>query len=167
GSDVIDTAVTPDGTTAVVTSFSSARATILDLTTSPPTVTGTLTTPMAAEDVAITCAPNCFAVVADGGNASTIISIDIAGKRIASTLNLPVSAEGITVTSSGLVLVNSFTGNTIRVVSLSSTGILSDTGVSVSSGGIGPINVTVSPNGRIALVANLNSSSVGVLQVAN
>lgn len=166
GLGAISTAVTPDGRTAVVSIFEAARVTFLDLLTSTPTITGSVTTPMAAEDIAIRCSPDCFALIADGGSSTTVVSVDIAGKKIASTLNLPVTTEGITVTPAGQVLINSFSAGTVRVASVSATGILSDTGVSVSSGGGGPINVTVSPNSRVALVANVNAGSIGVQAIA-
>jgi hypothetical protein len=167
-SDAIDVAVTPDGKTAVVTGFSPRKVYFVDLTTETPTVTGSVNTPMSAEDIVVTCPSACYALVADGGSATSIVSINIATKTIVSTLNLPVSAQGITVTRNGLVLVNAYNNvSTIRVISLSSTGVLTDTGTTVNGGGNGALNVTPSPNGKLALVANVDSGSVGVLQIAD
>jgi DNA-binding beta-propeller fold protein YncE len=53
------------------------------------------------------------------------------------------------------------------VLTLAANGTLVDTGVSVSTGGSGPINVEVSPDGQMALVANLNSGTIGVLRIAS
>ena len=167
GGDLNSVAVTPDGATAVITSFGASSVTFIDLLASPPTTTGTVTTPIRAEDIAISCAPICFALVTGGEDSNRIVSVDIAGKRIASTLNLLGNATGITTTPAGQVLINSSSTNTIRIASLSSTGILSDTGVSVSTGSNSrPNDVTVSPNGRLALVANFSSNSIGVLAIA-
>jgi DNA-binding beta-propeller fold protein YncE len=123
---------------------------------------------MSAEDIEITCpSSTCYALVADGGGVTTIASINLSTKSVVSSINLPVSSQGITVTPGGQVLVNSFDSNVVRVVSMSASGVLTDTGKSVTTGGTGALNVTVSPDGKTALVANLNGNSVGVLQVAN
>ncbi len=167
GSDVIDVAVSPDGNRALVTSFGARRVTFLDLTVDPPAVLGNLSVPLSAEDVDITCTSSGFALITDGGGSRTVTSVDVATQSIVNTITLPVTAQGVDVTPDGsLALVNAFNNNVIRVVSISPMGVVADTGVSVSSGGSGPINVTVSPNGERALVANFSSRNIGVLGIA-
>lgn len=167
GSDVIDVAVSPDGNRALVTSFGARRVTFLDLTVDPPAVLGNLSVPLSAEDVDITCTSSGFALITDGGGSRTVTSVDVATQSIVNTITLPVTAQGVDVTPDGsLALVNAFNNNVIRVVSISPVGVVADTGVSVSSGGSGPINVTVSPNGERALVANFSSRNIGVLGIA-
>jgi DNA-binding beta-propeller fold protein YncE len=172
---VIDVAVTPDGRTAVATSFSNQRVSFVDLSVSPPVVTGSLQAPIFAEDVHISVTPSGYAVVADGGNSTTVFSINIAAQQIVNSVQLPLSAEGITVLPDrGIVLINSFNaplvvGNevrNVRVLNLAADGRLSDTGVTVPSGGVGAINLEPSPTGQLALVANWSSNSVGVVRIA-
>ncbi|HKD15303.1 MAG TPA: Ig-like domain-containing protein [Candidatus Angelobacter sp.] len=165
GSDVIDVAVSPDGSTAAVTSFSGQRVTFIDLTSQPPVVTGSVGTPIAAEAVAFT-PDGRFVVVTDGGGSTIVVSIDVAAKSIVSTISLPVSAQGVAVTPTNTVLANAFNNAVVRTLTISSAGTLTDTG-SVASGGSGPINVAVSPNGQLALVPNWSSNNVGILRIAN
>jgi hypothetical protein len=167
GSDVIDVAISPDGTTALATSFGSRVVTFLDLTVSPPKIRGSVTIPIYAEKVEMSVSPSGFAVVSDGGGSTTIVAIDVANMKIASTLGLPVSTEGIAFTPSGTVLVSSFGNSVVRVVNMTGAGILSDSGVSLTTGGTGTINVSASPDGRLALTANWSSNNIGVLAITN
>lgn len=169
GPDALDIAVTPDGRTALVTRFYSKSVTFLDLTTTPPTVMGTTSAPINAEDVHIATTPDGFAVVTDGtaSPGNIIFSMNIATRQVVSTLQLPVQAQGITVVPGrGIVLVNDFGAGVVRVVGLAADGVLIDTGLSVSTGGSGAINVEVSPDGQLALAANFSSGSIGVLHIA-
>src|SRR5207253_2677893 len=61
GNDVIDVAVTPDGRTAVVTGFEHKKITFVDLTTTPPSIAGSIDTAIAAEDVDTSTTPGGFA----------------------------------------------------------------------------------------------------------
>jgi hypothetical protein len=54
GSAPLDAAVTADGRVGLVTTFFSFGLEIFDLTTSPPTVTGTVGIPLNAEDIDMT-----------------------------------------------------------------------------------------------------------------
>ncbi|HWZ46409.1 MAG TPA: Ig-like domain-containing protein [Candidatus Saccharimonadales bacterium] len=164
GSDIIDVAVSPDGSIAAVSSFSAARVTFIDLRSQPPVVTGFVSTPIAAEAVAFT-PDGRFVVVTDGGGSTTVVSIDVNARKIASTVALPVTAQGVAVTATNKVLVNAFNNAVVRTLNISSAGILTDVG-SVATGGSGPINVAASPNGQLALVANFNSANLGILRVA-
>jgi len=164
GSDVIDVAVSPDGTRAAVSSFSAQRVTFIDLTAQPPAITGFVSTPIAAEAVVFT-PDGKFVVVTDGGGSTTVVSIDVVAQRIASTIALPVTSQGVAVTVNNKVLVNAFNNGVVETLNISPTGILTDTG-SVSATGSGPINVAASPNGQLALVPNNNSSNVGILRIS-
>jgi hypothetical protein len=164
GSDVIDVAVSPDGTVAAVSSFSAQRVTFLDLTSQPPVATGFVGTPIAAEAVAFT-PDGKFVVVTDGGGSRTIVAINAATRTISSTLTQPVTSQGVTVTVGNKVLTNAFDNGLVDTLNISTLGGLTDTGT-VSSGGAGPINIAASPNGQLALVANFNSSNLGILRIA-
>ena len=172
--NALDVATTPDGKQAVVTSF-DGKIVFLDLTTTPPTVVRTITTPIANEDVHVTITPAGYALVADGAPNSKVLSIDIATGQIVTALSVPFEAQGITaVPDQGIVLVNSFPlpppgqpqpPGVVHVLALAADGTLSDTKLSVSTGGNGAINVTVSPDGRLALVANFDSGNIGILGI--
>jgi len=164
GSDVIDVAVSPDGTRAAVSSFSAQRVTFIDLTAQPPVTTGFVSTPIAAEAVAFT-PDGKFLVVTDGGGSTLVVSIDVAAQKIASTIALPVTSQGVAVTVNNKVLVNAFGNGVVGTLNISPTGILTNTGT-VSATGSGPINVAASPNGHLALVADFNSSNLGILRIA-
>ena len=163
GSDVLDVAVSPDGSKAAVSSFEAARVTFIDLTSQPPVILGSVSTPLLAEAVAFT-PDGKFVVVTDGGSATTAVSIDVNAKAIVTTLSLPVSGQGVAVTPTNQVLINAFDYGVVRVLNISGAGVLTDMGsVAVGSN---PINVESSPNGQLALTANFGASSVGVLQIA-
>jgi hypothetical protein len=164
GSDVIDVAVSPDGSTAAVSSFSSARVTFIDLRQQPPVVTGFVSTPILAEAVAFT-PDGKFVVVTDGGGSTTVVAIDVNAKVISSTVALPVTSQGVTVTAGNKVLVNAFNSNVIETLNISPTGVLSDTGP-VSAGGSSPINIAASPNGQVALAADWGSGNLGILSIS-
>lgn len=163
GSDVIDVAVSPDGTTAVVSSFIAQRVTFVDLTSQPPAVTGSVSVPLLAEAVAFT-PDGKFVVVTDGGGSTNVVSINVATKTVSSTLALPVAAEGVAVTINNQVLVVAFDQSLIRILNISPSGVLTDAG-SVSPGA-NPINVAASPNGQLALTANQGSSNLGILRLS-
>lgn len=167
----IDAVVTPDGHTALVTLFDPARVDFFDLTTSPPTRTGTLSVPFAAEDIDIGCTSSGFALVTDGGGSGLVLSVNVTTRTIANTLTLPVgvTAQAVDVTHDGtLALVAGSNTNTVRVLLVNpTTGVLTDTGVNVPRGlSLEPNNVTISPTRRTALVANRRSNAVDVLSIS-
>jgi hypothetical protein len=164
GSDAIDVAVTSDGTQALVASFGAARLTYVDLTVSPPVVTGYTPIPFASEDISICCASGGYAVITDGGLETRAVSVDLATRTIVNTLELSLYVQANAVSPDGsLVLMTSYPNSLVRVCELSPAGVLTDTGVNVSVG-LAAINVTFSPDGRRALVARTNGS-VSVLGI--
>jgi len=177
----LDVATTPDGQQAVVTSF-DGKVVFLDLTASPPAIVRTITTPIPNEDVHITLSPAGYALIADGAPNSQILSVDIATGLIVTALTVPYQAQGITaLPDKGIVLVNSFGSvcpagqqcpptllqgpGQVHVLNLAANGVLSDTELTLPTGGDGAINVTVSPDGRLALVANIASANIGILRI--
>ena len=169
-SNLLDVAVTPDHTTALVTGFFDQKVTFVDLTTNPPTVTGSVALGFLAEDIDIDAA-GTFAVVADGdpaGGSKKVSSINIATKTVVSTLTLGADAHGATfVPNHNLVLVNSAFSNTVRVLTIDGTGTLTDNGTFVSiAGDAGPLNVQPSPDGSMALVTNFLAGTITVLHIS-
>ncbi len=167
GSGLLDVAVSPDGSTAVASRFLPRELVFLDLTVDPPEVAGTLPVVFHPEDVDISSSG--FALVAGGSNSNLVLSIDVNRRRVEDALTLPVGAQAVAVAPDGsLALVASSAEDSIRVVELDPTGGLTDTGLSVPSGTRYPINVEISPDGRIALVTNgsiLGGNAVGVLRI--
>lgn len=172
GSAPLDAAVTADGRVGLVTTFFSCGLEIFDLTTSPPTVTGTVGIPLNAEDIDMTCTTTGFALITDGGPSSNgVVSVDLTNALVTNAILLfGATAQAVDVTPDGaLALVAGHTSNTIRVVLVDpTTGQLTDTEVDVPRGSPrGPLNVTISPNGRIALVANGTPiNTIDVLSIA-
>ena len=177
----LDVAITPDGQQAVVTSF-DGKVVFLDLTTSPPTIVRTITTPIPNEDVHIALSPAGYALIADGAPNSKVLSVNIATGEIVTALTVPFEAQGITaLPDQGIVLVNSFGSvcpieqtcpptllqgpGQVHVLNLAANGVLTDTQLTLPTGGDGAINVTVSPDGRLALVANIGSANIGILRI--
>jgi len=170
---VLDIAITRDCNTAVVTSFPSQLITLVDLQTDPPTIAGSVLMPGAFSPEDVVCTPSGHALIADGGFDNRVLSVDIASQAVVSDLTLAVDAESVDVSPDGtLVLVTSLQSDVVRVLGLSPTGVLTDTGVSVQTSNDpnefvdpDPLNVTISPNGRRALVAHDGSQQVGILDI--
>lgn len=171
GSTGIDAVVTPDGGTALVTLFNPQQINFFDLYTSPPTLTGTMSLPLNAEDISIGCTSSGFALITDGGTIGRVVSVNVTTRTIAHSIVLSggATAQAVDVTHDGtLALVAGTNSNTVRLLLVDpTTGVLTDTGVNVPRGSsVNPNNVTISPTGRTALVTNSLSNSVDVLAIS-
>lgn len=164
GPEPIGASVTPDGSTALISNFASGTVTLVDLTTTPPSVRGTPVSVGTNESTAVT-SDSRFAVTADGSFFSVPVSaIDIASGTVVSTLNMPATGVAITPDNS-TVLVGDFNDNAFAVLTLSSQGVLADTGQRVpNTGGSDQRTITISPDGHFALATNL-SGSITVLSI--
>ncbi len=168
GSSSVDVVVTEDGTKALVTLFTPQRLNVFDLTTSPPTLTADIPMTLGASDIDLACTATGFALITDGAFAGRVLSVDVNSPVpvIVSTLNLPVGASAVDVTPDGsLALVTGLFTNTVRVVLVSPTGVLTDSGVTLGAS-TAPINVAISPRGRTALVARFQVGGVAVLSIS-
>jgi YVTN family beta-propeller protein len=164
GSNPIGVSMTPDGSRALIANFNSGTVTFLDLTATPPVVIGTpLATGGSTESVAIT-ASGQFAVTAGNGANISVRSIDIATRTILSTL--VTTASAVTITPDGrTVILADFGLGRLQILSLSTAGVLTSTGVTVANAG-GPLSMAMAPNGRWALVSNFNNGDVSVLRIS-
>lgn len=101
----LDAAVTPDGMTALVTSFVDQRVYFIDLTDlTNPTVLGNVQLDMFAEDVTIS-PDGEYALVTDGGFSSKIIVIDIQARTvIQEAQDRPVLANAVAIAPGGTIL---------------------------------------------------------------
>lgn len=163
----IDVAVSPDGTTGLVTLFTPNQLLRFDLTTSPPTLNApALGVPLFAEDVDLTCTPTGLALITDGAASNNIVSVDTTTTpmTVVTDLTLPFPAHAVEVSPDGsLAVVASVFADRVQFVGVSPTGILTNLGNLPSVNG--PINVDISPNGNIALVPNLFDGTVSVFDL--
>jgi YVTN family beta-propeller protein len=160
----IGVSMTADGTTALVSDF-SGFVTFVDLTTSPPSVRGTpLGIGTATESTAIT-GDGRFAVTVDGSNFTVnVSSIDIANKAIINTVRMPATAVAIT-PDNRTVIISDYNNNQFSILSLSSQGILTDTGRRIPGNGSGAGPIAIAPGGAFALVTNYFTDDVSVLRI--
>jgi len=160
-----DATETPDGSTALISSFAPGLVTFIDLTTTPPSIKGSpLSIGTLTESTAITT-DGRFAVTADGACPKThVSSIDIASQTIVNTLSLVATAVAIT-PDNGTVIIGDDCANQFSILALSAQGVLSDTGVRVpNTVGTGLHTIAVAPDGNFALATNL-SGSITVLRI--
>lgn len=136
GDDIFDVAVTSDGKTAIVASFTSSKIHFIDLTDPRnPVYLSSLVIPFAAEDIALTT-DDRYALVSDGGYTSFVVVIDIATRTQASLLDMTniltddagtaysAYANSVSVAPDGTVLMADYFGGAIHVATLAADGAL-------------------------------------------
>ncbi|WMJ79878.1 hypothetical protein RBU49_13530 [Clostridium sp. MB40-C1] len=163
--DYIYITIAPDNSRAVVTSFSSSTLIQLDLLQEPPVVIDIELDPppsLPFEDVDIT-PDGRFALIADGGGTTAVRSYSLLNKTMLSKLSAIANAIAVSPNGNGLVLVVETGDYKARSFNIDNNGILTDTGVETNTGGLRPINLTFSPDGKFAFVANRISNDVGIL----
>lgn len=171
GRTAIDVNVTPDGRTAIVCLSQPQRLDFYDLMTSPPTRTGTLALSLPPGDIDLACTQSGLALIVSGAGNNRVVCLNVNTRTIVNTLTLPIDAQAQAVELSHdgtLALVAGSLTNTVRVIRVDpATGVLTDTGVNVPRGSsLEPTNITISPNGRTALVVNRGSQGVDVLRIS-
>jgi YVTN family beta-propeller protein len=165
-------AVSHDGSTAVVAnqgvvSFNpvtlASRLVFINTNSFPPAVVGFAPLSFVPSNVAIT-SDGRFAVAFGG----SISSVDMTTQTVISQLN-NVGFGAVAITPDNRTIIVTAVGpNNIegfRVLTLSSAGVLSNTGVFLANPGRGALSVTIAPNGRFALVANTQSADVTILLI--
>jgi hypothetical protein len=167
-------AVNTAGTLAAVTNFSSNRVDFLDLTVSPPVVSGSsvstvlTTAPFVAlfpEDLVFS--PDGACLLVSDGIPGYVASIDVTNRTLVTSLTTVQSqaVEFIPNNSNNIVLTADRSGNLIHVLTLGTGCALNDTGTAIATPGDAPINITGLPNGQRALVAH-RDGTVGVLSIS-
>lgn len=164
-SDILDVDITNDNTKAAVTSFNIPKLVEIDLTTEPPVLQSVIESPSYLEDVSIT--PNSrFAVSVDGNNASqNIVSVNLLNQSIKF---IPADAQAVAVSpnGNGHILTARYSAGRVRLYLIDENGDITDTG-SESQVNDSPINITYSPNGDFAFVANIRGQEIVVLDTSN
>ena len=169
-------AITPDGTRAYVTNYTSNTVTPIDLATGRARCQIHLASNAGPAGIAIT-PDGTTAYVTDAGApgtlGDTITPIDLATDKTEAPITVGSGPQGIAITPNGQrayvadagAVVSGQTGtygSTVTPVDLKSKTALSPIKV-----GNAPIAVTITPDGSTALVANLNSGSVSPIDIAN
>ena len=169
GYDFVDTAITNDCISAVVTSDFLQTLVEINTQLEPPKVVAIQEGQSSMADIDIT-PDNQFAVTVTGLNHPfNIQSFSLQENKFVSTLPIPFDAVGIAVSpnGNGLVLIGRSSANTVRRFMLEPNGMLFDTGQEIISGGTRPFNIAFTPDGNFAFVANLIGNSIGVLDTQN
>jgi hypothetical protein len=168
GANAAGVSVTPDDSKAFVSPiFSSVGLRVFDLTKSPPAY---------LTDININNSNSTLVnfVTSDGrfvltGYNSTALSIDTTTYKIISSITFPAGAavNQMAVTPDGRTVILTDAGHNIfRILSLSTTGVLSDTGKTISYNFVGwTSNLAMAPNGHFALMANPSASYISILRI--
>lgn len=158
----IGIAVNPAGTLAAVSNFLANRIDFLDVTASPPAVTGasvSFTSPaLFPEDLVFSSDGACLLV--SDGRPGFVASVDVTNRTVVTSLS-DVQSQAVEVIPNNpdnLVLTADQLGNVIHALTLGAGCALTDTGTAVPTTGTGPTNITALPNGQRALVSNLDGT---------
>jgi Ca2+-binding RTX toxin-like protein len=149
-----DVLITPDLKRGFVTNFNS-QVFVIDLTTSPPSLAGgTNPIPISNVGLDLSISPDGkFLVVSDGNSIEPISIIDIVAQAEISTFSTGEGTTSVEVCTDGSVLAASFLGDTVRRLTLSGAGTLTDTGEVLSV--IAPMNVYCAPDAQSGVVIQL------------
>ncbi|MBN1878047.1 MAG: tandem-95 repeat protein [Anaerolineae bacterium] len=167
-----DVAVTPDGSTALISNFGDSAVFLVDVTNpiSPSLITS-VTLPFFAEDIDIS-ADGRYALVTDGGFSSMVASIDIPSATLVYTAELGTrNAQAVEIAPDGTIIVPDYSGGAIHTLLLIESGEIITTGHTYTYTYPGleelpwPINVSLSPDGQTLIVCNAFTSTVGVYQI--
>jgi hypothetical protein len=154
-----DCAITADGRRGFFTNFNST-ITVVDLTTTPPSqapAPNPISIGNPGEDTSLS-ADQRFLVVCDGSRVAPISVIDVATQTVVSEFNSGSDCNSVDVCSDGSVLFTSFNTSRARRLTLSASGILTDTGESLALTQQ-PNNINCSPHAQAGAV-ELRTTSV-------
>lgn len=160
-----DIVVSPDGTRAYASRFSTLNTvTVIDITTSPPILAGgnnPIQTTTPALDLSLS-ADGRYLVVSDGAAAANPITIiDTQTQTVIGTLRPDTDRSSIDVCKSGSdVFMGAASSGNVRRLTLSNTGILADTAQVLGQGSSQPNNVACAPGGTTGVVVNRGTSDL-------
>lgn len=150
----IDVAVSQDGKTAFFSA--KTRLTRVDLTTSPPTETGRVTLPdglwWGNPSVELTSTGLALVTYESFNRDTPVLAVDTDSMTIVGTLYLGIDrSEAVDTTADGsLAVVASYLDHGLHFVDIAPDGSLTETGF--VAGYLAGVNITISPNGHIAIV---------------
>jgi DNA-binding beta-propeller fold protein YncE len=168
GQFLLDVAITPDERYALVSNFYGQTVYRIDISDpTNPTLAGSVNIGFDAEDIAI--APNGqFAVVVDGGNENQIAFINLSSFSLNGVYTLTTSsgeAQAIAIVPDNQTIIICDTDSNRIIygqVNPTINGLISESTLPTGSD---PVNVTISPDGNTALVANGADTTVSVFQI--
>ncbi|GEM_PF-282086 len=164
-----DVAVSPDGTTAVVSNFGDSTIHFIDMTNpTEPLPLGTVIMPMFAEDVTFT-PDGKFVLVTDGGFSESIVVVDSASRTLVEDFREPgLYANSVSVGPDGTVLVVDYFAGKVHALTIDDQGHLTLMGsyaVFIDINGeatldkgkhmIRPVNLFIAPDGKTVLVPDV------------
>ena len=167
--DATGVSLNPAQTLAAVSNFNTNRIDFLDLTVSPPVVSGasvTFTSPaLFPEDMVFS--PDGACLLVSDGRPGAVASVDVVNRVVVSSLPTVQSqaVEFIPNNPNNIVLTADQVGNVIHVLTLGAGCTLTDTGTTVATPGTGPRNVTALPDGTVALVSH-QDGPIGILSIS-
>ncbi len=152
--------ITPDGRTAVISSFDDHVLYFIDLSNpTNPVLLGSTPVDFRPEDMDVT-PDGKFVLVTDGGAANKIVCVNVSTRSVAQDLNLDNGAQAVAISSDGqTVLAADYDRMKVLVFLLNpATGILSlQNTINLSTN---PINITISPDGKTAVAVSEGGSKI-------
>ena len=150
GSSLQGTAITPDGTTAIVVDTGLNTINFIDI--SLIQLVDSLPVPYPTGSIAITTDGTQALVPCEAG----IVVVDVATKVITATISTSTSATGIAVTPDG-TLALAVCGSSVAVIDLSSSSIIATIPLPLSG-----VSIAISSDGTLALVTYPYGSVIAI-----
>jgi DNA-binding beta-propeller fold protein YncE len=164
--DIVDIAVTPDFTKAVVTSSDSKKLFLINLEEQTPFIENTINVPTPLADVDIT--PDGRFAVSVGGSSDMPLNMVSYGFSNQLTGIVPADAQAVAISPNwnGRMLTVRYDEGRVRLYLLDGNGRITDTGSESLINGT-PINITYYKDGNFAFVADYTGNQVVVLDTSN
>lgn len=176
---VLDVALIKNGKQALISTFGNRRVHLVDLKDpTNPVLIGSITLPFFAEDIAIT-SNGKTALVTDGGFSSAVAFIDIKTWTLTNVIELEgMDAQAVAIARNNLVILADYFGGMVHYGRLNKAGNGFESLRSMAlcegapdnatdcEGLLGwPVNVSISPNGRTAIVASAFTGELFVFRI--
>lgn len=159
-SNAMDVAITPDGKTALVSLFVERCVLFFDIhNPAEPHCLGSVYFPFFAEDIDIS-ADGKYAFVTSGGGSYSVGVIDIPNRTQLGVCSLGgAMAQAVAAVPDGrTILVVDYWGRCVWVLLFDPLKVRMEIARKINLGDMEPVNVTVSPDGRTAVVVNSSTT---------
>jgi DNA-binding beta-propeller fold protein YncE len=165
GLDVIDAAITVNNDKALVTSKEGGQFIEIDLSVEPPVVKNTVPAYTQLTDVDIT--PDCKFAVSVNGDAPlpNVVSLNLTDYSI-KKLYSQADAISISPNGNGHMLAAHHDTGRVGLYLIDGSGNITNTGME-SQVNNSPVNISYSPDGNFAFVANYSGNEIVVLDTSN
>jgi DNA-binding beta-propeller fold protein YncE len=152
---------------ALISNLQDKSIYFVDLSTpNSPSVISTLNLGFRGEDIALSNDGTYAIVSTDYKDLSKLAVIDVLNRSLIQSLNIsPRNAQAVEIAPGGTVLIADYYNSKIHTMLLNlSNGTLTDLNSFIEVGSE-PTNITVSPDGQIAIVANIGANSLSILKI--